>query len=38
MLPTISVKDLIKFIIKVSENPPESEKYLLAVDNSKDKS
>jgi len=29
LIPTINVKDLVKFIIKVAENPPESEKYLM---------
>ena len=28
-IPTINVKDLIKFVVKVSEGPPELERYLL---------
>jgi len=28
-IPTINVKDLIRFVIKVSESPPEADRYLL---------
>lgn len=36
LIPMIHVKDLVKLIIKISENPPEN-KYLFAIDNSKDR-
>lgn len=29
MLPTINVRDLVKFIIKISENPPENDRYFM---------
>jgi nucleoside-diphosphate-sugar epimerase len=31
-IPTIHLKDLVKFVIKVAENPPEGSPYLLAID------
>jgi len=33
-IPTIHIKDLVKFVIKISEAPPENNPYILAIDNS----
>jgi adenylate kinase len=31
-IPTIHLKDLARFVVKVAENPPEGSPYLLAFD------
>lgn len=36
LIPTIHVKDLVKLITKISDNPPEN-KYIFGIDNSKDR-
>lgn len=38
MIPMIHMKDLIKFVVKVAENPPEGPPYLLAFDENPDRS
>lgn len=37
-IPTIHLKDLVKFVIKVAESPPEASPYLLALDETDNKS
>lgn len=36
-IPTIHLKDLVKFVIKIAENPPEGSPYLLALDEATDR-
>lgn len=36
-MPMIHLKDLVKFVIKTAENPPEGPPYLLAFDENPDK-
>jgi nucleoside-diphosphate-sugar epimerase len=31
-IPTIHLKDLVRLVIKVAENPPENSPYLIAID------
>ena len=33
LIPTIHIADLVKFVIKVAESPPEDRNYLFALDN-----
>lgn len=37
IISTIHMKDLVKFVVKVAENPPEGNQYLLAFDETEDK-
>jgi adenylate kinase len=37
VISTIHLKDLVRFVVKVAENPPEGPPYLLAFDETKDK-
>ena len=37
-MPTIHLKDLVKFVIKVAESPPEGSPYLLALDETENRS
>jgi nucleoside-diphosphate-sugar epimerase len=37
LIPTIHIQDLVKFVIKVAESPPEESGYLLAFDKAVDR-
>lgn len=37
-LPTVHLRDLVKFVVKVAEAPPENSPYLFAFDETQDKS
>jgi adenylate kinase len=37
-LPTVHLRDLVKFVVKVAESPPEGSPYLFAFDETQDKS